>query len=99
MKENHKVPFSALGVVLAIGIVFGDIGTSPIYTLTVIFALTTPTVENIYGILCLVFWTLTLLVTVEYAWLAMGISRKGQGGEIVLREIIIKLFKIKVFFL
>ncbi|MEA5115050.1 MAG: KUP/HAK/KT family potassium transporter [Geobacteraceae bacterium] len=75
------------------GLVFGDIGTSPIYTLTVIFALTRPTRENVFGILSLVFWTLTLLVTVEYAWLAMSLGRKGQGGEIVLREILIKLLK------
>jgi KUP system potassium uptake protein len=75
------------------GLVFGDIGTSPIYTLTVIFALTPPTRQNVLGILSLVFWTMTLLVTVEYAWLAMSLGRKGQGGEIVLREILIRLLK------
>ncbi|MRR54533.1 MAG: potassium transporter Kup [Deltaproteobacteria bacterium] len=75
------------------GLVFGDIGTSPIYTLTVIFALTKPTPENVFGILSLVFWTMTILVTVEYAWLAMSLGRKGQGGEIVLREILIRLLK------
>ena len=81
------------GIVKALGLVFGDIGTSPIYTLTVVFALTKPTLANVYGILSLVFWTMTILVTAEYAWLAMSLGRKGQGGEIVLREIIIKLFK------
>ncbi|MHC1697100.1 MAG: KUP/HAK/KT family potassium transporter [Geobacteraceae bacterium] len=75
------------------GLVFGDIGTSPIYTLTVIFALTKPTQANVFGILSLVFWTMTILVTVEYAWLAMSLGRKGQGGEIVLREILIRLLK------
>lgn len=81
------------GIVKALGLVFGDIGTSPIYTLTVVFALTKPTLVNVYGILSLVFWTMTILVTVEYAWLAMSLGRKGQGGEIVLREILIKLLK------
>jgi KUP system potassium uptake protein len=81
------------GIVKSMGLVFGDIGTSPIYTLTVIFALTKPTPENVYGILSLVFWTMTILVTVEYAWLAMSLGRKGQGGEIVLREILIRLLK------
>ncbi|WP_224983637.1 KUP/HAK/KT family potassium transporter [Geomonas agri] len=81
------------GIVKALGLVFGDIGTSPIYTLTVVFAMTKPTVSNVYGILCLVFWTMTILVTAEYAWLAMSLGKKGQGGEIVLREIIIKLFR------
>jgi KUP system potassium uptake protein len=81
------------GIVKALGLVFGDIGTSPIYTLTVVFTLTKPTQTNVYGILCLVFWTMTILVTAEYAWLAMSLGKKGQGGEIVLREIIIKLFR------
>ncbi|MBI2354491.1 MAG: KUP/HAK/KT family potassium transporter [Deltaproteobacteria bacterium] len=81
------------GIVKALGLVFGDIGTSPIYTLTVVFALTRPTEANVYGILSLVFWTMSILVTVEYAWLAMSLGRKGQGGEIVLREILIKLLK------
>jgi KUP system potassium uptake protein len=81
------------GIVKALGLVFGDIGTSPIYTLTVIFALTKPTHDNVFGILSLVFWTMTILVTGEYAWLAMSLGRKGQGGEIVLREILIKLLK------
>jgi KUP system potassium uptake protein len=81
------------GIVKALGLVFGDIGTSPIYTLTVIFALTKPTEANVFGILSLVFWTMTILVTGEYAWLAMNLGRKGQGGEIVLREILIKLLK------
>ena len=81
------------GIVKALGLVFGDIGTSPIYTLTVVFLMTKPTEANIYGILCLIFWTMTILVTAEYAWLAMSLGKKGQGGEIVLREIIIKLFR------
>lgn len=75
------------------GLVFGDIGTSPIYTLTVIFALTKPTIDNVFGILSLVFWTMTILVTAEYAWLAMSLGRKGEGGTIVLKEILARLLK------
>lgn len=92
MTHKHEDSFWG-GIIKALGLVFGDIGTSPIYTLTVVFALTKPTVANVYGILSLVFWTMTILVTAEYAWLAMSLGKKGQGGEIVLREIIIKLFK------
>ena len=80
-------------MVKALGLVFGDIGTSPIYTLTVIFVLTKPTLVNVYGILSLVFWTMTILVSMEYAWLAMSLDKRGQGGEIVLREIINEIFK------
>jgi KUP system potassium uptake protein len=75
------------------GIVFGDIGTSPIYTLTVVFALTPRTQDSVLGILSLVVWTLLILVTAEYAWLAMSLSYKGQGGEIMLREILSKTLK------
>jgi len=92
LKAEHGDSFWG-GIVKSMGLVFGDIGTSPIYTLTVIFALTRPTPDNVFGILSLVFWTMTILVTVEYAWLAMSLGRKGQGGEIVLREILIKLLK------
>lgn len=77
----------------AMGLVFGDIGTSPIYTLTVIFALTKPTPEHIFGILSLIVWTLILLVTVEYWWLAMSLSHQGEGGVIVLKEILVGKIK------
>lgn len=81
------------GIVKSMGLVFGDIGTSPIYTLTVIFAITKPTHDNIFGILSLIVWTLVILVTVEYAWLAMSLGRKGEGGTIVLKEILVRLLK------
>ena len=81
------------GVIKALGLVFGDIGTSPIYTLTVIFLITQPTKDNVFGILSLIFWTLMLLVTLQYVWLAMGLSKKGEGGTIVLRELFSPLIK------
>jgi len=87
LKNIERESFGG-GVIRAIGIVFGDIGTSPIYTLTVVFALTPRTVDNVFGILSLVFWTMMILVTAEYAWLAMSVAYKGQGGEIMLREIL-----------
>jgi len=92
LKEHETDSFWG-GVIKSMGLVFGDIGTSPIYTLTVIFALTKPTYDNVLGILSLVVWTMTILVTVEYAWLATSLSRKGQGGEIVLREILLSHLK------
>jgi KUP system potassium uptake protein len=75
------------------GLVFGDIGTSPIYTLTVIFALTEPTPANVLGIVSLILWTLTILVTIEYAWLATSLSRNGEGGAIVLKELLVGRLK------
>src|SRR3990172_788907 len=92
MKQDPPESFWK-GVIKSFGLVFGDIGTSPIYTLTVIFALTRPTVDNVMGILSLVFWTMTILVSAEYAWLAMSLGRKGEGGTIVLKEILARLLK------
>lgn len=91
--SNSKNLKESLEIVKAMGLVFGDIGTSPIYTLTVIFLLTPPTFKNILGILSLVFWTLIILVTIEYTFLAMSLSSKGEGGIIVLKEILRSIVK------
>jgi KUP system potassium uptake protein len=91
MKSSQESP--AKDIIKAMGIVFGDIGTSPIYTLSIIFTLTIPSQENIYGVLSLIFWTLITLVTIQYAWLAMSMSTKGEGGIIVLKEILITTLK------
>ncbi|MHB8103591.1 MAG: KUP/HAK/KT family potassium transporter [Methanosarcina sp.] len=79
--------------VKSMGLVFGDIGTSPIYTLTVIFLLTRPTEVHVIGVLSLIIWTLIIIVTMEYTWLAMSLGKKGEGGTIVLKEILIPLLK------
>ena len=90
MPDDH-VPLQA--IVKSMGLVFGDIGTSPIYTLTAIFLLIPPTPSNIMGILSLILWTLTILVTVQYTYLAMQLGKKGEGGTIVLKEILLPLLK------
>ena len=77
----------------ALGIVFGDIGTSPIYTIAVIFTYLKVTGMNILGVVSLIIWTLTLLVTVQYVWFAMGISERNEGGTIILKNIIQKYIK------
>lgn len=91
--KQHKAESFWGGIIKALGLVFGDIGTSPIYTLTVIVTLTKPSQDSIYGIISLIVWTLVILVMVEYAWLAMSLGRKGEGGTIVLREILVRMIK------
>jgi KUP system potassium uptake protein len=81
------------GIVKSLGLVFGDIGTSPIYTLAVIFLLTPRTTENVIGVLSLIAWTLVLLVTVKYAWLAMKLGKLGEGGIIVLKELLVPFLR------
>ncbi len=83
------------GIIKALGLVFGDIGTSPIYTVTVIFLLLEPTQENITGVMSLIIWTLIILVFIQFDFLAMSLSRRGEGGKIVLKEILVSLLKDK----
>ena len=76
-------------VVGALGVVFGDIGTSPIYTLQTVFNPGDPhpvaaTREYIFGIVSLIIWSVTLIVTVTYVMLAMRIDNDGEGGIMAL---------------
>ncbi|WP_018685210.1 potassium transporter Kup [Actinokineospora enzanensis] len=76
-------------VVGALGVVFGDIGTSPIYTLQTVFNPADPhpvpvSTENVYGVVSLVFWSVTIVVTVTYVLLAMRADNDGEGGIMAL---------------
>lgn len=90
MTENKP---SFRSVINAMGLVFGDIGTSPIYTFTVIFLTLSVTFNNVISIVSLIIWTLLLVVTVQYSWFAMSLSKRGEGGSIVLFEILKKLLR------
>ncbi len=83
------------GIIKSLGLVFGDIGTSPIYTLTVVFLILPKTADNIVGVLSIIVWTIITLVTIQYAWIAMNLSSRGEGGTIVLKEIFASGLKSK----
>ena len=70
----------------AVGVVYGDIGTSPLYALKEVFAHghVALTAENIYGVLSLVFWTLTVIVSVKYVALILRADNNGEGGLIAM---------------
>ena len=70
----------------ALGVVYGDIGTSPLYALKEVFAHghVALTSENIYGVLSLVFWTLTVVVSVKYVVLILRADNNGEGGLIAM---------------
>jgi len=93
--KNSDFLKQAKDIVKSLGVVFGDIGTSPIYTLVTIFSnfLIEPTLPSILGIISLVIWTLVVLVMIQYAWLAMSLGKKGEGGTIVLKELLVPLLK------
>lgn len=80
-------------VLKALGLVFGDIGTSPIYTIGIILLALVPNEDNIFGIISLIFWSLFLIITVQYVWIAMHVGTKGEGGTIVLKEVLTDLLK------
>jgi KUP system potassium uptake protein len=90
MPGDHS---SIQGIVKSMGLVFGDIGTSPIYSLAAIFLIIPPTPDNIMGMLSLIIWTMTTLVTLQYTYLAMHLGKKGEGGTIVLKEILLPMLK------
>jgi len=85
------IPFSK--IVKSLGLVFGDIGTSPIYTVGAILLFMLPTTFNIFGLLSLITWTLFTIITIQYIWLAMSLSDKGEGGTIVLKTLLDSLLK------
>ncbi len=70
----------------AVGIVYGDIGTSVLYALKVVFnsGLIPLTPENIYGILSMVFWTVTVIVSLKYVTLILRADYNGEGGLIAM---------------
>ncbi|KIZ41797.1 MULTISPECIES: potassium transporter Kup [Rhodopseudomonas] len=83
-------------VVSAIGVVYGDIGTSPLYALKETFAGHHPipvTGDNVFGVLSLVFWTVMLLVTVKYVIVIMRADNHGEGGSLALLALVTELTK------
>ena len=77
--------------VAAIGVVFGDIGTSPLYALKEIFSGHHPipvTPANVLGVLSLVFWSLMVLVTLKYVAIIMRADNRGEGGSLALLALV-----------
>jgi KUP system potassium uptake protein len=78
-------------VIGAIGIVYGDIGTSPIYAFRETFAghhTLIPDRLHIYGVLSLIFWTMMIIVTLKYVTIIMRADNKGEGGSLALLALI-----------
>lgn len=104
MKEalrETEIPFSAGAVLISVGVVYGDIGTSPMYVMKSIIAGNggiAQTGENvIYGALSLVIWTIILLTTVKYVLIAMRADNHNEGGIFALFSLVKKCGKWLVF--
>ncbi len=79
---------SAAGLLIALGIVFGDIGTSPLYVLKAIAGNEVISEEIIFGALSCVFWTLTLQTTAKYVILILRADNRGEGGIFALYTLV-----------
>ena len=76
----------------ALGVVYGDIGTSPLYALQTVFSIdhgaVHPTTDDVYGVISLVFWTVTLIVSVKYVTLILRADNDGEGGVMALAALV-----------
>ena len=88
---NRITPAMAI---VALGVVYGDIGTSPLYTMQTFLngqgGLAHADREAVLGVLSLVFWSITLITTVKYVLIAMRIDNKGEGGIFALYSLVRK---------
>ena len=85
--RSHAGKGAAAITLAALGVVFGDIGTSPLYAMHTVFAIDRelrPEESTVYGVISLVFWAITLVVTVKYVTLIMRADNHGEGGIMAL---------------
>ncbi|MBF0911610.1 MAG: KUP/HAK/KT family potassium transporter [Atopobiaceae bacterium] len=91
-RKSTGIPLSAGMVLVTLGIVYGDIGTSPMYTLKAIIAgnggLMTMSTDVVLGALSLIIWTLTLITTVKYVMVAMKADNHNEGGIFALYSLV-----------
>ena len=78
MSLNKRV--SVAGLLIALGIIYGDIGTSPLYVLNAIISGKIISEQLIIGVLSLIIWTLTLQTTIKYVILTLQADNRGEGG-------------------
>jgi KUP system potassium uptake protein len=93
--EGHGTSLAALSL-CALGVVFGDIGTSPLYTLKECLIATggaTTPVSDLYGVLSMMFWSLIMVVTVKYLTFIMRADHHGEGGIFALLAIVPERFR------
>ncbi|HVI35464.1 MAG TPA: KUP/HAK/KT family potassium transporter, partial [Gaiellales bacterium] len=83
-------------VLAALGVVFGDIGTSPLYALQTVFSIDNgavqPTPGDVYGVISLMFWSITLIVSIKYVGVIMRADNDGEGGVMALAALARRLY-------
>jgi KUP system potassium uptake protein len=94
MNKDSVHRFSAAGLLVTLGIIFGDIGTSPLYVLNAIIGKSTIDGNVVKGSLSCIVWTLTLQTTLKYVMLTLRADNKGEGGIFSLYTLV-KKTKVK----
>ncbi len=92
-QKNNTKSSSLMLTVAAIGVVFGDIGTSPLYTMRLAFSNAygiTASPGNVLGILSLIFWGLLLIVTLKYVVFMLTVNNRGEGGMMALLALVLR---------
>ena len=85
-KNTDKASWA--GLLIALGIIYGDIGTSPLYVYNAIISNRVVTDDLIIGSLSCIIWTLTLITTVKYVWLVLRADNRGEGGTFALYALV-----------
>ena len=90
---NQRTAGQAALAVGALGVVFGDIGTSPLYTVQTVFSPSDPhpvkvSHDSIFGVTSLIFWSVMIIVTITYVTLVMRADNDGEGGIMALTALI-----------
>src|SRR5580693_5541858 len=94
----YNRPASTAGVLIALGIIYGDIGTSPLYTLqTILTEGGTINKELIFGSISCIFWTLTLQTTFKYVFITLQADNHGEGGVFSLYALVRRYGKNLVY--
>src|SRR5688500_3333854 len=88
MEKDITKSLSTAGILVTLGIIFGDIGTSPLYVLKAIVGESRITREVVLGGISCIFWTLTIQTTVKYVILTLRADNKGEGGIFSLYALI-----------
>ena len=93
MRVNRRSTAQGALALGALGVVFGDIGTSPLYTVQTVFSPADPhpvkvTEDSIFGVISLIFWAVTIVVTITYVLLVMRADNDGEGGIMSLIALI-----------
>jgi KUP system potassium uptake protein len=88
--NKHSDRASAAGLLVALGIIYGDIGTSPLYAMQAIIGKEQISLDVVYGSVSLIFWTLTLQTTLKYVILILRADNNGEGGILALYALVRK---------